>query len=105
MNANSDKLSPATTGFALAAAVAILFNTALAWAKDAYAPLNAWLKSLTGHHWTTHGLFDLAIFIVLGFVFTNSKIGANMDSKRLTGALTLAVTVAALGLMLWYVFF
>ena len=40
----SPKLKAATSGFVLAAAIAALFNTALAWARDAYAPLNGIMK-------------------------------------------------------------
>ena len=41
------KLKAATSAFVLAAAIAVLFNTALAWAKDTYAPLKDFMKSLT----------------------------------------------------------
>ena len=61
-------MKPATSSFALAAAVAIVFNTLLAWAKDAWEPLNDFLKSIAGHHWTTHGLADLVVFVGLGLV-------------------------------------
>ena len=33
----NEKLSPATSGFVLAAVIAVLFNTGLAWAKDAFS--------------------------------------------------------------------
>jgi hypothetical protein len=49
----SDRLSPANSGFVLAAAITALFNTVLACAKDASAPLKAAMKSLAGHDWTT----------------------------------------------------
>lgn len=100
----SPKLHPATSGFVLAAAVTVLFNTALAWAKDAYAPLNDFLKSIAGHHWTTHGLLDLALFAGLGFLFTSLKTGEKLSPHRLTVVLVGSVIVAALGLALWYVF-
>ncbi len=100
---NKSTLSPATSAFALAAAVTFLFNTALAWAKDAYPALNNGMKSLTGHHWTTHGLADLAIFLGLGFVFLKTGLTANMNGSRVTNLLIGAVVVATLGLALWYV--
>lgn len=99
-----NSLTPATRGFVLAAAITVLFNTALAWAKDSWAPLNDFMKTLTGHHWTTHGLVDLLLFAVLGLIFTRTGAGQKMSSERLTGTLIGAVTVAALGLGLWYVF-
>ena len=62
------------------------------------------MKSLTGHHWTTHGLVDLALFLGLGLVFTKSNSVSKVDPERLTTALIGSVMVASLGLALWYVF-
>ena len=98
------KLSAATSGFVLAAAITVLFNTALAWLKDAYAPLNSFMKSLTGHHWTTHGLVDLILFVGLGFIFMNTRIAEKVNPDRLMGALIGAVVIAGLGLALWFAF-
>ena len=99
----SSGLTAATKGFALAAAITVLFNTALAWAKDAYAPLQSWMTALSGHHWTTHGLADLVVFTALGIIFTRIRAVAKMDSARVIGILVGAVTVAGLGLVVWFV--
>ena len=103
-NASQNKLSPATAGYVMAATVAVLFNTALAWIKDSSPALNNFMKSLTGHHWTTHGLADLILFLVLGMVFSKSGMAEKMDSCRLITALIAATAVAALGLGLWFAF-
>ena len=99
------QLAPATSSFALAAAVTVLFNTALAWAKDSYAPLNNFMKSLTGHHWTTHGLADIAVFVALGIIFEKSHVAEKMEPNRVISILVGAVIAAGLGLALWYLFF
>jgi hypothetical protein len=104
-SANSPRLGAATSSFALAAAVTVLFNTVLAWAKDSYAPLNAFMKSLTGHHWTTHGLADIAVFVGLGLIFQKTHTAEKMDPNRVISLLVWAVVAAGLGLALWYVFF
>jgi hypothetical protein len=103
----SSGLTAATKGFALAAAVTVLFNTALAWTKDAYAPLQDSMTALSGHHWTTHGLADLVVFAGLGIIFTRVRVVASvvgkMDSARAIGILVGAVTAAGLGLVVWFV--
>ena len=96
--------SAATSGFVLAAEITVLFNTGLAWAKDAYPPLNDFMKSLSGHHWTTHGLADLVVFLGLGFIFMNTRVAEKIEPNRLIGALIGAVAIAGLGLALWYAF-
>jgi len=100
----SPKLTAATSGFVLAAAITVLFNTALAVAKDAYPPLNNFMKSLSGHHWTTHGSVDLVLFVGLGFIFVRTRAAEKIDPNRLIGFLIGAVGTAALGLILWYAF-
>jgi|SRR5579862_5304135 len=104
MPADSEKLAPATSGFVLAAAITVLVNTALACAKDAYLPLKNALKSLAGHDWTTQGLIDLLLFIGLGLFFARTGLGERIDPRRLITILIAAVTVAALGLALWFSF-
>lgn len=95
-------MRPATSGFAMAAGIAILFNTALAWAKDMSPKLNDFLKSVAGHHWTTHGLADLAIFLGLGFVLTATGATKKMDPSRVIIFLAGSVILASLGLLLWF---
>lgn len=93
-------MNKTTVAFGLAAAIACLFNTALAWAKDAYSPLNKFMASLTGHHWITHGLADLIVFIALGLIFSKTLIADKPG--RLVSILTWSVIVASAGLFVWF---
>lgn len=102
IDSESPKLTAATSGFVLAAAITVLLNTALACAKDAYTPLKIFMKSLSGHDWTTHGLVDLLLFVALGVIFMQTKVAEKIDPNRLIGVLVGAVAIAALGLALWY---
>jgi hypothetical protein len=101
---DSAKLSPVSSGFVLAAAITMLVNTALACAKDVYAPLRAFMKSVAGHDWTTQGLFDLVLFAGLGLIFVNTRITERMDPSHLIAVLIGAVVIAGLGLALWFGF-
>ncbi|HTC33891.1 MAG TPA: hypothetical protein VK724_10990 [Bryobacteraceae bacterium] len=97
-------MTRATSGFVLSASITVLFSTVLACVKDVNAPLKAFLKSIAGHDWTTQGLIDLVLFIVLGFIFT--KVGAleKLAPDRLIAVLIAAVVIAALGLSVWFAF-
>jgi hypothetical protein len=98
------QLSAATSGFALAAAITVLINTAISCAKDAYAPLKAAMKSVAGHGWTTQGLFDLALFVALGLIFMKTGAAQRITPGRLTAGLVGCVIIAGLGLALWFAF-
>jgi len=102
MPAEPQKLPASTAGFVLAAAITVIVNTALACAKDAYAPLKAFMKSVAGHDWTTQGLFDLALFLALGWIFAKTGLAGRMDSGRLIAMLVGAVAIGSLGLAIWF---
>jgi hypothetical protein len=95
----------ATSGFALAAAITILFNTVLAIVKDSSKPLNTFMASLTGHQWTTHGLADLALFVGLGLLFTKTRAGEMIEPDRVIRHLIASVALSGFGLAAWYTFF
>jgi hypothetical protein len=101
----SPRLNAVTSGFVLSAAVAVLVNTVLACLKDAYAPLKTFMKSLTGHDWTTQGCIDLLLFVALGLLFANTGLVQKMDVNRLIRTLVAAVAIATTGLAVWYAFF
>jgi len=98
------KLTATTSAFVLAAAITVLVNTALACAKDAYVPLKALMKSLTGNDWTTLGLVDLVLFAGLGFIFMSARVAEKISADRLIAVLLGAVVIAGLGLALWFAF-
>jgi hypothetical protein len=94
-------LDTVSVAFGQAAVVTIIFNTLLAWVKDAYDPLNTSMAHLTGHHWWTHGLADLAVFFALGFYLMSRR--APLNGMNLVVAVAGACIVGAGGLALWFV--
>ncbi len=105
MNTATPHLGRASTAFVLAAAIACVFNTALAWAKDAYPALNKFMGSLTGHHWITHGLADCVVFVCLGLIFMKTSVADKINPERLVSILIWAVVSASLGLFAWFILF
>jgi hypothetical protein len=99
------KLGRSSAGFAVAAAITVLFSTALAWAKDAYKPLNDFVNALAWHNWITHGLADVILFIGLGPIFSRPDWADRIAPNRLITFLVVAVVVAGAGLFVWYAVF
>ena len=77
-----DKLS---VGFGVSFLIASIFNGLLIVAKETYAPLKAWMKSLSGHHWTTHGIFVIVLFIVLGYILSKADLEKKIDADKTSG--------------------
>jgi hypothetical protein len=94
-------LDGAAAAFGISASVAIVFNTLLAWVKDAYDPLNSFMAALTGHHWITHGLADIAVFLVVGAILMQRHV--SIDGTKLAVMVAGAVVAGGGGLALWFV--
>lgn len=90
--------------FGLSAAITVVFNVVLAFVKDSYPPLNSFMASLTGHHWRTHGLLDVAVFIGLGLLFTARGIPARGLTGGSVVTVTAATVLAGAALGLWFLF-
>ena len=105
MNSENTGLSRGGAGFAMAAAITILFSTVLAFLKDAYHPLNSFMNSVAWHNWITHGLVDVILFFTLGIIFSKSGWAGRIASSRIISFLVGAVIVAGVGLFAWYAAF
>jgi uncharacterized membrane protein SirB2 len=105
MSSESAKLGRTSAGFAMAAAVTILFSTVLACVKDAYKPLNNFMNTEAWHNWIAHGLIDVILFILLGMIFSKSGVAERIAPHRLISFLVAAVIVAGFGLFVWYAVF
>jgi hypothetical protein len=101
----SRNLGSASGGFAWAAVITILFNTALACVKDAYQPLSRFMGAIAGHNWTAQGLTDVVLFFGLGCLFMKAGWGTGVEAGRLAFLRAGTVVVAGLGLVAWYVVF
>jgi len=90
------ELSNATVSFGLSAAIVNVFNGLLVILKESNQDtLLAWMKTVTFHHWITHGLLDLILFVVIGFILskTNAGKGVSMSANALILVLVLSVVI------------
>jgi hypothetical protein len=91
--------------FAIAAAITMLFSTALAWAKDASQPLTRVMNTVAGHNWIAHGVADLVLFFGTGLVLSKSEWPYRMAPNRVIAGLVAAAVISGVGLFGWYVTF
>ena len=75
---NGQPLSKYSSSFGISLLVTSVLTALLVLLKEKIPPVMAWMKSLTGHHWMTHGLLTLLVFVVLGLALAGrSEISAN----------------------------
>ena len=56
------------------------------------------MKSATGHHWATHGVLDVLLFLALGFALSrvNGGKGPDISAAALVKIITAGVVVGYL---------
>ena len=91
-------LNRLTAGFGLSVALMSILNTLLVIVKDTNPPIKDAMKAATGHHWITHGIIVIVLFIVLGYVFSIMVKGEDWTPIRIGKyiAYSIILSVAAL---------
>ncbi len=90
-----------TVSFGLALAVTSVLSALLVVVKElSEHSVLAWMKAATGHHWITHGLVDIVVFVALGFLLTNVK----MSSEGLIRLIVAAVVISGAIIAGFYLF-
>jgi TRAP-type mannitol/chloroaromatic compound transport system permease large subunit len=95
----TNALGKYTTSFGMSLAITSLVSALLVVVKEmseeTVLPL---MKRITFHHWFTHSLFVLILFVVLGWVLAraNGGKGLNMTVNRFISVLVGAVVLSGL---------
>ncbi|OHB18243.1 MAG: hypothetical protein A2749_00250 [Parcubacteria group bacterium RIFCSPHIGHO2_01_FULL_45_26] len=99
MSNNKIKLAIAS---AYSAILNVVFVTAITIWAELYVPLKDWLKSVSGHHWTTKSIFSVVLFalFLIIFYFTLSD-----NEKRIRNALRNLLVIVVLGVLALTLFF
>jgi len=95
-------LDKTTIGFGLSAAVVSILNTLLVIFKELTPPFKNGMASAMGHHWTTHGAMVIALFIVLGFVFSGMAKPEFWSADKLGNTILWSVIVGGGALAAFY---
>jgi len=91
---NTDTVGSTATGFGLAYAIAAIFNSLLMIAKESSEAVHDGLAAVFGHHWVGHGILDLIVFLVLGFVLSRGD--RNMTANGLVTAVVGGTVIGGL---------
>ena len=81
-----------------------VLNALLVIVKESYKPLKSAMASMTGHHWVTHGLAVIILFMLLSFILSKRSSSSEVDDKRLGRQMIQGVAVGLLLITGFYVF-
>ncbi|MEJ2102002.1 MAG: hypothetical protein P8X68_18815 [Desulfobacterales bacterium] len=86
-----------TRSFGLSFAITSVFSALLVIIKESSEEgVLAAMKAITGHHWVTHGLINLIIFVVLGWVLSriNKGQGVKLSANGLISYIVGAIVIS-----------
>lgn len=84
MSAEANSLSKYSVSFGIALAIASVVNALLVIVKEKSPRVMDGMKMLTGHHWITHSLIVVVLFLGLGWGLAQGG-GKAMTSRGLLG--------------------
>lgn len=88
-------LSKYTVSFGLSFAIASVFNALLVVAKEKSHAVQSWMQKMTGHHWVTHCVTVLALFLFFGWLFARVNRGQGLKMAADTLIKIIVAGVAA----------
>jgi DMSO/TMAO reductase YedYZ heme-binding membrane subunit len=95
---NESQMTGATKAYGLAAAVAFLLSAVLVVVKEKSETVFNLMKAVTMHHWFTHAVFTVLVFLVVGYALSKSNggQGPNIEDRKLSCLVTASFVVACL---------
>jgi hypothetical protein len=103
---DTDETERYTRYLGMSYAITSIFSAVLVIVKESNEKtVLAWMKAATGHHWMTHGLFDLILFVLLGWALSklNDGNGVRISANLLIGSIVGAVVISSLLIMGFYI--
>ena len=83
-----------TAGFGLSLIVTTLLSAVILVVKEKSDAVMSAMKAALGHHWTTHGVIIIVVFLALGFIFSGMKLETKFDSRQMLKYITWAVIIS-----------
>lgn len=100
----SRPLSNYIPGFALSFLVVSIVSAVLLIEKEANEGLKTWMAGLLGHHWITHGVFIIALFFILGWLFSRMNYDEQWYGTRTAVIIVIGAVIGSgiIVLSLWF---
>ena len=92
--ADSDTVSAPIAGYGISYAITAIFSAILVVLKETIPAVHDLMVAITGHHWVTHGILNLIVFVLLGWLLTRWTETARMSARTLILTIVGSVVVS-----------
>lgn len=101
--ANAEMADSYATGFGLSFAITSVLSALLVVLKEVKEDsVLAAMKAITGHHWVTHGVLDVVLFVVIGLALAKGGQGVTMAADTLVKTIAGSVILSGLIIVGFY---
>ena len=83
-----------SAGFGLSLVITNLLNAVILVVKEKSASIMGGMKAALGHHWTTHGVILIIVFVLLGLIFSSRNLGVTWGSQRMMNYIIWSVIIS-----------
>lgn len=92
------RISNHSAAYGLSLAFSSVINAVLVIAQEKNPAIMATMGRLTAHHWVTHSMMVILLFVVLGWFLSraNGGRGVSITANRLIGTLVSAVALSGM---------
>jgi hypothetical protein len=91
------ELDKFTKSFGLSFAITSLISALLVVVKETHEDtVLAWMKAASGHHWVTHGILNLVLFLFFGWLLArpNNGQGVNITAQSLVMSIVASLIIS-----------
>jgi uncharacterized Tic20 family protein len=92
----TDSAGATATAFGISYAITSILSALLVVWKESSESVHNALVAITGHHWVTHGVLDVAIFVLLGLALSRMGGGIRMTGNGLIATVVGATIISGL---------
>ena len=90
----STELDNCVVGYGMSYSITSILSALLVVLKESNESVHNFLVAMTGHHWASHGLINIVIFLVLGYIF--SKRDQDMSQSSLIKMVVVSTVISGL---------
>lgn len=93
---SQERVGANVAGFAYSYAITSLVSAVLVVLKETSAGIHDFMAALSGHHWVTHGIFNIVLFLVLGWALSRTDLAKNATANSVINAVIGSTIVSGL---------
>ena len=92
----ADQVRTTAAGFGISYSVTSILSALLVVLKESNQSVHDLMVALTGHHWVTHGVLDVIVFVLLGLALSRRAGGIRMSANALVANIVGATVISGL---------